>query len=182
MGLGIRDRALGIRDWDPPVGWLTPLNQRTKELTNQGTNELKELNELLKYYKNEGFCAFLRLIVSEGWVISTMKNADDFANNFTEHDEPSATPVTGYGTLLKTTRPLTVTKGTVTPCISFVYRDQPDSLEAGNSPGELALRRGEIIHTDLPEQQAAKDAGPTAKTDLVISSSNLRIRVYIGMS
>ena len=111
-----------------------------------------------------------------------MKNADDFANNFTDHEEPSATPLTSYSALLNTTRPLAIVKGTVTPCISFVYRDQPDSLEAGNSPGELALRRGEIIHTDLPEQQAPNDDGTTAKTDLVISSSNLRIRVYIGMS
>jgi len=111
-----------------------------------------------------------------------MKNADDFANNFTDRDEPSATPLTGYGILLKTTRPLAVAKGTVTPCISFVYRDQPDSLQTGDCPGELALKRGEIVHTDLPEQQTPNDDGTTARTDLVISSSNLRIRVYIGMS
>jgi hypothetical protein len=110
-----------------------------------------------------------------------MKN-DDFTNNFTDNEEPSTTPASGYDALRDMTRPLVVAKGTVTPCISFVYRDQPDSLDAGNCPGELALKRGEIVHTDLPEQQGANDDGPTAATDLVISSSNLRIRVYIGMS
>jgi len=111
-----------------------------------------------------------------------MKNADDFANNFTDNEEQSTKPAGSLAALAQTTRPLAVAKGTVTPCISFVYRDQPDSLQTGDCPGELALKRGEIVHTDLPEQQTPNDDGTTARTDLVISSSNLRIRVYIGMS
>jgi hypothetical protein len=110
-----------------------------------------------------------------------MKN-EDFINNFTDDEEPSTTPVGSYGALLTTTRPLAVAKGTVTPCISFLYRDQPDLLQAGDCPGELALKRGEIVHTDLPEQRAASNDGPTAATNLVISNSSLRIRIYLGMS
>jgi hypothetical protein len=107
-----------------------------------------------------------------------MKNTDDFTNN----EEPSITPVSSYGALRETTRPLVVTKGTVAPSLSFIYRDQPDSLETGKCQGELVLKRGEIIHADLPEQHTPNDEGPTAAADLVISSSDLRIRVYIGMS
>jgi len=107
-----------------------------------------------------------------------MKNADDFTNN----EEPSTTPVGSYDALVEMTRPLVIMKGTITPSLSFIYRDQPESLDAGNCRGDLALKRGEIIHTDLPEQQAKDDDGPTVSADLVVSSSNLRIRVYIGMS
>jgi hypothetical protein len=107
-----------------------------------------------------------------------MKNADDFTNN----EEQSTTPVGSYNTLLDITRPLVLVKRPVTPCISFVYRDQPESLEAGNSQGELALKRGQIVRADMPEQHITNDEGTTAAADLAISSSDLRIRVYIGMS
>jgi hypothetical protein len=107
-----------------------------------------------------------------------MKNADDSTNN----EEQSTTPVGSYDNLLEMTRPLLVTKGTVTPCISFVYRDQPESLEAGNCQGELALKRGQIVRADMPEQCSTNDDGTTAAADLAITSSDLRIRVYIGMS
>jgi hypothetical protein len=107
-----------------------------------------------------------------------MKNADDSADN----EEQSTTPVGNYVALLETTRPLLITKGTVTPCISFIYRDQPDSLEAGNCQGELALKRGQIVRADMPEQRFTNDEGATAAADLAITSSDLRIRVYIGMS
>jgi hypothetical protein len=107
-----------------------------------------------------------------------MKNADDSANN----EEQSTTPVGSYHALLEITRPLLVTKGSVTPCISFVYRDQSESLEAGNCEEELALKRGQIIRADGPEQRLVNDEGKTAAADLAISSSDLRIRVYLGMS
>jgi hypothetical protein len=112
------------------------------------------------------------------WAISTMNNKDDFSNN----EEQSTTPVGSYAALLEMTRPLLLAKGTVTPCISFVYRDQPDSLEAGNCQGELALKRGQIVRADMPEQRTTNDEGTTAAADLAITSSDLRIRVYIGMS
>jgi len=132
-----------------------------------------------RYYKNEGFPAFLRLIVTEGqWPVSTMQNKDDPAG---DGDQPIA-PATDYRTLLETTRPLVIIKNTAPPPQQSIYRDQPVSLEAGGCQGESVLKRGEIICPDPSGQTVTGDQGPAAVVDLPLASSKMRIRIYIGMS
>jgi hypothetical protein len=137
----------------------------------------KELPQ--KYQKGEGFRAFLRLIISGRYQpISTMNNPDDPAG---DGDQLGA-PVRDYRILLKTTRPLVLTRNTALPSQQSIYRDQPISLEAGDCQGESVLKRGEIVCPDLSGQTATGDQGTAAAVDLPLTSSKLRIRIYIGMS
>jgi hypothetical protein len=107
-----------------------------------------------------------------------MQNKDDSAG---DGDQPIA-PVTDYRTLLETTRPLVIIKNTAPPSQQSIYRDQPVSLEAGGCHGESVLKRGEIVGPDLSGQTATGDQRPGAAIDLPLTSSKLRIRIYIGMS
>ena len=107
-----------------------------------------------------------------------MKNADDSAGD----GDQSVAPVISYRTLLETTRPLVITKNTAPPSQQSIYRDQPVSLEAGGCHGESVLKRGEIVSPELSGQTATGDQGPAAAIDLPLTSSKLRIRIYIGMS
>lgn len=107
-----------------------------------------------------------------------MKNTNDPAD---DGDQPIA-PVTDYRTLLETTRPLVITKNTAPPSQQSIYRDQPVSLEAGGCHGESVLKRGEIVCPDPSGQAATGDRRPGAAIDLPLTSSKLRIRIYIGMS
>ena len=102
-------------------------------------------------------------------------------NSAADGDQPIA-PVTDYRTLLETTRPLVITKNTAPPPQPSVYRDQPVSLEAGGCHGESILKRGELISPDPSGQTATGDQGPAAAVDLPLTSSKLKIRIYIGMS
>ena len=96
-------------------------------------------------------------------------------------DQPIA-PVTNYRTLLETTRPLVIAKSTAPPSQQSIYRDQPVSLETGGCHGESVLKRGEIIGPDPSGQTTTGDRRPGAAIDLPLTSSKLRIRIYIGMS
>jgi len=107
-----------------------------------------------------------------------MKNTNGPAD---DGDQPIA-PVTNYRTLLETTRPLVIAKSTAPPSQQSIYRDQPVSLEAGGCHGESVLKRGEIICPDPSGQAATGDRRPGAAIDLPLTSSKLRIRIYIGMS
>ncbi|MCJ7575301.1 MAG: hypothetical protein MUO80_01245 [Dehalococcoidia bacterium] len=107
-----------------------------------------------------------------------MKNADDSAGD----GDQSIVPVTDYHTLLETTRPLVITKNTAPPSQPSIYRDQPVSLETDGCHGESVLKRGEIVCSDPSGQTVAGDQGPAAAIDLPLTSSKLRMRIYIGMS
>ena len=107
-----------------------------------------------------------------------MKNADDSADD----GDQSIAPLKGYRALLDMTRPLVITKSTAPPSQQSIYRDQPISLEAGGCHGESVLKRGEIVCPDPSGQTATGDQRPGAAIDLPLTSSKLRIRIYIGMS
>ena len=107
-----------------------------------------------------------------------MQNKDDSAGD----GDQAIAPVTDYRTLLETTRPLVITKNTAPPPQPSIYRDQPESLEAGGCHGESILKRGEIVYPDQSGQTAKSDQGPAAAVDLPLTSSRLRIRIYVGMS
>ena len=97
-----------------------------------------------------------------------------------EGDQPIA-PIKDYRTLIEATRPLVITKNTAPPPQPSVYRDQPVSLEAGGCYGESILKRGQLVSPDPSGQTATGDQGPAAAVDLPLTSSKLRIRIYIGM-
>jgi hypothetical protein len=103
-------------------------------------------------------------------------------NDSTNEEDQSTTPVSNYLALMETTRPLVITKGTAPSSRLLIFRDQAIPLETGECREEAVLKRGEIIHGDLPDQRVTNDEGPTAATDLDIRSSNLKIRIYLGMS
>jgi len=107
-----------------------------------------------------------------------MENTNDPAS---DGDQP-ITPLKGYRALLDMTRPLVITKNTAPPSQQSIYRDQPVSLEAGGCHGESVLKRGEIVCPDPSGQTATGDQRPGAAIDLPLTSSKLRIRIYIGMS
>lgn len=108
-----------------------------------------------------------------------MRNTNDPADD----GEQLATPASSYRALLETTRPLVITKNTIAlPSQPWIHRDQPTSLEAGHCHGESVLKRGEIICPDLSGQTVTSDESLVAMIDLPLTSSRLRIRIYIGMS
>jgi hypothetical protein len=121
----------------------------------------------------------LRLIVSEGqWPISTMNDTNDSPKD----EEQLMTPVSDYRALLETTRPLVIAKSRVSSARLSIYRDQATSLETGDCYAEFVLKRGEIVDPDFPGQTIMDDEGPVKAAALSHTSSNLTIKIHIGMS
>jgi hypothetical protein len=107
-----------------------------------------------------------------------MNNPNDPADD----GDQLETQVRDYRTLLKQTRPLVISDNTMLPLQSPIHRDQASSFEAGECHEESVLKRGEIVCPDPSDQTAPSDQGPAAAVDLPLTSSKLRIRIYIGMS
>ena len=107
-----------------------------------------------------------------------MKNPNDPPDD----EQQLAAPIRDYRTLLRTTRPLVITKRRPLGPPLSIHRDQAISLGTGDSHGESVLKRGEIICPDSSEQSARSAPGLPATTALPLTGSDLRIRIYIGMS
>jgi len=99
-----------------------------------------------------------------------------------ESAEAISLEVGGYRALLAITRPLVIAKHTPLSSRLPIYRDQAISLETEDCRAESALRKGEILCPDLSEPRMAGDEGLAATTALPQTESNLRIRIYLGMS
>lgn len=121
----------------------------------------------------------MRLIVTEGqWPTSTMKDTNDSPN---DKDQLTAL-ISDYRALLETTRPLVIAKSRASSARLSIYRDQSGSLETGDCYAEFVLKRGEIIDPDFPGQRIIDDEGPVTAAALSRTSSDLTIKIYIGMS
>jgi hypothetical protein len=134
-----------------------------------------------------------------------MRNVDDSAGN----EERLATPARDYRALLAMTRPLVITEHTLLslreeriPRLRF-GTGSAISLESGDCRAELTLRRGEILRPDKSERritgdeglattreevgtspalEAENDAAAEFISSLPQTGSNLRLRIYLGMS
>jgi hypothetical protein len=107
-----------------------------------------------------------------------MKNTNDPPDD----ENHLATPIWDYRTLLQSTRRLVIKKQITLPPSLLIHRDQPISLETGDCHEESVLKTGEIVFPDLSGQSVTSDPGLSAMTALLKTGSNLRIRIYIGMS
>jgi hypothetical protein len=134
-----------------------------------------------------------------------MRNTDDFASD----EERLATPARDYRALLAMTRPLVITEHTPLSLRGEeIPRLRPEtgaaiSLEPGDCGAELTLRRGEIFRPDLSGLRITGDEGPVTTREeagtspapevendaaaefisaLPQTGSNLKIRIYLGMS
>jgi hypothetical protein len=134
-----------------------------------------------------------------------MKNTDDSASD----EERLATPAKDYRALLAMTRPLLITEHTPLSLRGEeIPRLRPGtgtaiSLEPGDCGAELTLRRGEILHPDKSGRRITGDEGlattreevgaspaPEVENDAAAEfisalpqmGSNLKIRIYLGMS
>jgi len=134
-----------------------------------------------------------------------MRNTDDSAGN----EERLATPARDYRALLAMTRPLVITEHTPLslreekiPRLRF-GTGSAISLEPGDCHAELTLRRGEILRPDKsgrritgdedlattreeartsPALEIENDAAAEFISALPQTGSNLKIRIYLGMS
>ena len=134
-----------------------------------------------------------------------MRNTDDSAGN----EERSATPARNYRALLAMTRPLVITERTPLslrqekiPRLRF-GTGSAISLEPEDCRAELTPRRGEILHPDKsglkitgdeglattreevetsPALEVESDAAADSISALPQTGSNLRLRIYLGMS
>lgn len=107
-----------------------------------------------------------------------MKNTQDPSND----KQKPTTPPKDYRALLETTRPLVIVRLTRLSSRVPIYGDQATSLETDDCDGESVLKRGEIVCPDLSEQTLTGDEDPAGMAALHRNSSDLRIRIYIGMS
>ena len=107
-----------------------------------------------------------------------MSNPNDSAGD----EEQLITPPNDYRSLLEATRPLIIGgAAALLPRLS-IYRDQGISFEVADCYRESVLKSGEIIYPDLSEERVSDDEGLVTAAALSRTTSNLRIRIYIGMS
>jgi hypothetical protein len=117
---------------------------------------------------------------------------------------PAISPETeDYRSLLVTTRPFRITEDRLLSSGIAVRGDEEMSLETGDWRAEFALRKGEILRADLPGERTRGDGGPATAgegkgaspapegghdaaaesvSDLPRMGSDLKIRIYLGMS
>jgi hypothetical protein len=129
-----------------------------------------------------------------------MSNTDNPAND----EEQLATVLTDYRALLAMTRPLVIAEDNLPSWRGGEIRRSGSGIspEPGDWRAESTLRRGEIFRSDEPGLRITEDEEPaTTKEEAARSSaaevedaatesvpalrrrdSNLRIRVYLGMS
>jgi hypothetical protein len=107
-----------------------------------------------------------------------MNTADDSTSN----EGQLETEPMDYRTLLAITRPLVITQPTFCPLGAPVFEDKAISSEARDWWVEFALRKGEIIYSDLPIERKQEEEGSTEAPALPQGSPDLRIRIHLGMS
>ena len=107
-----------------------------------------------------------------------MNNPDDSASD----EEKLKTVPMDYRTLLAITRPLVITRQTSQSFGAPIFEDKAISLKASDWWVEFALRKGEIICTDVPIRSRQDEHGTTTTPALPQRGSNLRIRIHLGMS
>ena len=107
-----------------------------------------------------------------------MNDTDDSASD----EEQLKTETMDYRTLLAMTRPLIITWRTSLSSGGPIFEDKAISLEARDWWVEFALRKGEIICSDLPIGRRQGKEGPTTTPALPQRGSDLRIRIHLGMS
>jgi hypothetical protein len=109
-----------------------------------------------------------------------MSNADNPSND----EEQSATMPTDYHALLAMTRPLVVAERTLQSwrggkTCGWGLRI---SRGSGDWRAEFILKRGEILCPDLSGQKDTAREGLETTTTPRQTDSDLRMRIYIGMS
>ncbi len=87
-----------------------------------------------------------------------------------------------YRTLLAITRPLVITQPTSLSWGTPIFEDKVVPLGARNWWVEFALRKGEIICTDLTMERRQDEEGSSAIPALHQRGSYLRMRIHLGMS
>ncbi len=87
-----------------------------------------------------------------------------------------------YRTLLAITRPLVITPPTSLSWEVPIFEDKVVPLGARNWWVEFALRKGEIICTDLTMERRQDEEGISAMPALHQRGSYLRMRIHLGMS
>lgn len=107
-----------------------------------------------------------------------MDNPGDSASD----EERSKTLPMDYRTLMAITRPLVITRPTSLSLGAPISDDEVVSLGARDQWVEFALRKGEIICSDSPIRKRQDGAGLAATPALPQRSSDLRIRIHLGMS
>ena len=107
-----------------------------------------------------------------------MNNPGDSASD----EEKLKTLPMDYRTLLAMTRPLVITRPASLPWRAPIFEDKAISLEARYWWEEFALRKGEIICTDLPTKNRQGEEGLTKTSALPQKGSVLRIKIHLGMS
>jgi hypothetical protein len=107
-----------------------------------------------------------------------MSNPNDSADN----EEQLVTPPNDYRSLLEATRPLIIDRSTAMPSRLSTCRDQGVMIEAEDCYRESVLKSGEIIYPDLSKEGVTNSEVPATTAALSWTTSNLRIRIYIGLS
>jgi hypothetical protein len=104
------------------------------------------------------------------------------SNDSTDNEEQLKPLAIDYRTLLSTTRPFLITQPICRSLGFPINEDKAISLQAGDWWVEFALKKGEIIYSDLPLAGIKSEGGPTTTSALPKKVSNLRIRIHLGMS
>ena len=107
-----------------------------------------------------------------------MNNPGDSAS---DEEELETLPM-DYRTLLAITRPLVITPPASLSLGAPIFEDKIVSLGARDQWVEFALRKGEIICSDLPIRNRQDEEGLTTTPALPQRGSDLRIRIHLGMS
>jgi hypothetical protein len=107
-----------------------------------------------------------------------MNNQGDSASD----EEKLKTLPMDYRTLLAITRPMVITRPTSLSLGAPIFEDKAISLEARYWWVEFALRKGEIICSNLPIRSRQDEEGLTTTPALPQRGSDLRIRIHLGMS
>jgi hypothetical protein len=107
-----------------------------------------------------------------------MSNTDDSIDG----KDQAATAPMDYSALLAMTRPLVVTKPVPHSVPNRIHEDKAVSLKASDWWLEFALKKGQIVYSEVP-LGARQDAECSATTSaLPQGGSTLRMRIHLGMS
>lgn len=106
----------------------------------------------------------------------------DNMNDSADERDQLATPVTDYHSLLEMTQALAIAKNSASLPQVPMHGAEEMSPEAGDTAAESALRRGEIVYADPSEQRVRDYEEPVDEAASFQPGSNLRIRIYLGMS
>jgi hypothetical protein len=107
-----------------------------------------------------------------------MNNTDDSIND----KEQSITVPINYSALLAVTRPLVVIQPMSRSLPSPIHEDRSISFKTSDWWVEFALKKGEIICSDMPLGGMPNEESSTTASASPQRGSNVRIRIHLGMS